>query len=92
MPTAMLNVRMPQELKTAGESVLKANGVNATQAVRRLYEHLKNSQEIPSWISEGELEQTNNKRLLLRELAGCAPLEPEMTLKSLRDERLKNKV
>ena len=92
MPTAMLNVRMPQELKTAGESVLKANGINATQAIRKFYEYLKNSQEIPSWINEGELEQTNNKRLLLRELAGCAPLEREMTLEDLRNERLKNKV
>jgi antitoxin component of RelBE/YafQ-DinJ toxin-antitoxin module len=45
MPTAMLNVRMPQELKTAGESVLKANGINATQAIRKFYEYLKNSQK-----------------------------------------------
>ena len=92
MPTAMLNVRMPQDLKNAGESVLRANGTNATQAIRRFYEHLKDTQEVPSWVNAQEREISNSKRALLRQIAGCAPLEPELSLDDLRVERLNKKV
>lgn len=88
----MVNIRMPQEVKSAGEEVLHANGLSATEAIKRFYEHLGRTQEVPKWIANPNAENEIDKRKLLRKFAGSAPLENDMTLEDLRRERLSKKV
>ena len=90
--SAMLNVRMPKELKTCGEEVLRANGLNATTAVRVLYEQLAKTQEVPEWMNTSNAHTAVKKRQTLRKVAGCAPLEKGKTLQDLKRERLSKKV
>ena len=88
----MINIRMTQELKEKGEYVLHSNGVSTTEAIRRFYEQLGRTQEIPVWLKSKQEDATEKKRKLLRKIAGCAPLKEEVTLQDLRDERLNKKV
>ena len=92
MITTMLNIRMPQELKTSGEEVLRANGISTTEAIKCFYEQLGRTQEIPKWINNADNKNTTEKRKLLRKLAGSAPLESNTSLQDLRGERLSKKV
>ena len=91
MSTTMLNIRMPEELKASGEEVLRANGISATEAIKRFYEQLGRTQEIPKWINSADNKNATDKRKLLRKFAGSAPLDGSMTLRDLREERLSKK-
>ncbi len=88
MSTVMLNVRMPQELKVTGDEVLSSHGIGVSEAIRKFYEQLSTSQELPKWLMNSNSAKIDDKRMLLREIVGCAPLEKEMTLEDLRSEHL----
>ncbi len=91
MSTVMLNVRMPQELKDTGDEVLSSYGISTSVAIRKFYEQLTTSQELPEWLKNSNSNKTDNKRQLLREIIGCAPLEENMSYKQLKYERLNKK-
>ncbi len=88
MSTVMLNVRMPQGLKATGDEVLSSHGIGVSEAIRKFYEQLSTSQELPKWLMNSNSAKIDDKRMLLREIVGWAPLEREMTLEDLRSERL----
>ena len=88
--SSTLNVRFPGELsnlKERGDNVLSRAGVSTTQAIRRLYQHLDETQEVPSWMLE-PADKSAQRRDLMRQLVGVAPLEEGATLDSLKRERL----
>lgn len=72
---AVLNVRLPKELKDQGNQVLERNGLSVSKAVRKLYEFMVREQDVPPFAldrdADGSVEQ---KRLLLRSLAGTVDL------------------
>ena len=72
---AVLNVRLPKELKDQGNQVLERNGLSVSKAVRKLYEFMVREQDVPPFAldqdADGSVEQ---KRLLLRSLAGVVDL------------------
>ena len=88
----MMNIRMPQDLKEAGEEVLHANGISATEAIRSFYALLAKTQEVPTWITHSENNEISSKRNLLKQLSGSAPLKEGETLESLLEERLRKEV
>ena len=92
MSTSMLNIRMPQDLKEAGEEVLHANGISATEAIRSFYTQLAKTQEVPTWIPHSEGNEIASKRKLLKQLSGTAPLKEGETLEVLREERLRKEI
>lgn len=73
--TGTLNVRLPEDLKRHGGEVLARSGVSVSQAVRCLFEHLEQTQEVPSWMEvEPREDAVAARRQLLRSLAGSADL------------------
>lgn len=85
-----LNVRFPGEmrdLKARGDAVLARAGVSTSQAIRRLYQYLDETQTVPSWLVEDN-DVYEQRRTAMREFVGIAPLEPEITPEKLKAERL----
>ena len=73
--TGTLNVRLPEDLKRHGGEVLARGGVSVSQAVRCLFEHLEQTQEIPSWMdAEPREDAVAARRQLLRSLVGMVDL------------------
>lgn len=88
---ATLNVRFngaSKEVKKRGDLLLAKNGISTSEAVRRLYAFLDETQEIPDWMKAGEKDVFELRREALRSLAGIAPLKKGETLEDLRKERL----
>lgn len=85
-----LNVRFPGEmrdLKARGDAVLARAGVSTSQAIRRLYQHLDETQTVPSWLAKDE-DIFEQRRIAMREFVGIAPLEKDTTPEDLKAERL----
>ncbi len=86
---AMLNVRIDRGLKAEGDGVLSRAGISATEAIRSLYRYLERTQEVPECCMEDGVSLTaQQKRAAMRQLVGIAPLRPDETADTLRDERL----
>ena len=47
MPVAQLNVRFDENLKAAGDAVLRRNGVPAVQVIRDMWKYMADHQAIP---------------------------------------------
>ncbi len=70
--TAMLNVRLPRELKEQGSRVFTRNGISATEAIRQLYKYVHEEQSLPDWMQPEGGTPAEAKRRALRELAGAS--------------------
>lgn len=85
-----LNVRFPgemRELKARGDAVLARAGISTSQAIRRLYRYLDETQAVPTWLADEE-DTFEKRRAAMREFVGIAPLEADATVESLKAERL----
>ncbi len=72
---AVLNVRLPQDLKDQGSRVLKKNHVTVTGVIRRLYEYMEREQKIPDCLIEDEqIPLREKRRQILRSVAGSIHL------------------
>ena len=81
--TATLNVRMPEDLKRNGDIV------SVSDAVRGLYRFLESEQDVPAWVlCERREDAFGERRRLLREIAGIAPLPDGFSLDDVKRERL----
>ena len=92
MLNSIPDIGKPHVIAKGNENVLHTKMGSRTQNRPNVCEHIQDSQRSSSCIDDEGFAQTKNKRVLLRKLAGCAPLEPEMTLRDLRNERLVSKV
>ncbi|MEG0683067.1 MAG: type II toxin-antitoxin system RelB/DinJ family antitoxin [Raoultibacter sp.] len=93
MPTATLNVRMSQDLKSSGDKVLAASGVSVSEAVRSLYEYLDREQKIPDFFTEGRptprQELFEKRREAVGSMVGILP--PDVDFDAAKQERLLHK-
>lgn len=96
---ATINVRINGVLKERGDSVLRKNGVSATQAIRGLWEQLAQTHQLPDFLQVGEdaeveCEKRRRKKALLG-LANCArgshEAETDEALDQIRFEGLMEK-
>lgn len=73
--TVMLNVRMNRQTKERGCQVLERANLSVSDFVRRAFEHLDRTQEIPDFAISDTLaaSEIEAKRQLLKSFAGCAP-------------------
>lgn len=61
--TGTLNIRLDNDLKEEGLRVLERNGVSVSEAVRKFFAQLAQSQEIPIYLScENPVAQEENQR------------------------------
>lgn len=87
--TATINIRIEEDLKEQAQNVLKRNGIGTSEAIRRLFQELANTQELPAFLQEetNEVEkEIQERRSLLRSMVGI--LEKPITKQEIREERL----
>lgn len=87
--TATINIRIEEDLKEQAQNVLKRNGIGTSEAIRRLFQELANTQELPAFLQEetSEVEkEIQERRSLLRSMVGI--LEKPVTKQEIREERL----
>lgn len=87
---ATLNVRFPGELrevKKRGDAVLARAHISTSQAVRGLYRHLDETQQVPEWLTS-EKDVYEKRRAAMRALVGTAPLGTNESVRTLKEERL----
>lgn len=86
---AVLNIRLPEELKKHGNQVLEREGVSVSQVVRDLYEFMSAEQDVPSFAKHGDAQSKYEKRReTLRKLQGKIRVPHDVDVKDLRDERI----
>lgn len=89
---AVLNIRLPEELKKHGNQVLEREGVSVSQVVRDLYEFMSAEQDIPSFAKRAnEEDRYERRRKALREIQGTIRVPHDADLGKLRDERIMGK-
>ena len=89
---AVLNIRLPKELKEHGNQVLKKNNRSISAVVRDLYEYMEREQKIPDCLVRQEEEPVQaRRRRLLREVAGSVKLPPDFDYDKAREEYLDKK-
>ena len=89
---AVLNIRLPEELKKHGNQVLEREGVSVSQVVRDLYEFMSAEQDVPPFAKHGDAESKYEKRRkALRELQGTIRVPSDVNVKDLRAERIMDK-
>jgi DNA-damage-inducible protein J len=90
MQEATINVRLPRSLKDKGDAVLRREGVSVSEALRSLYEHMGQQQELPEFMQKPTLDDKEaecaKKRALLRQISGILPADANID--GMRHERL----
>jgi len=86
---ATLNIRLPEDLKKRGTSVLEREGYSVSDAIRLLYEYMDKTQTVPEFLKakqdpEGE-DIHAKRRQLLRNMAGILP--KDITLQEAKEAR-----
>lgn len=90
--SAVLNIRLPEELKHHGNQVLERNGISTSEAVRKLYEYLESEQDIPEFMNDcANTKVYEKRRRALRCIAGSLHIPEELNLSDLRKERFDEK-
>lgn len=90
--SAVLNIRLPEELKRHGNQVLERNGISISEAVRRLYEYLEREQDIPEFMSEcANAQEFENRRKALRSIVGTLKIPENYDIEDLRRDRFKER-
>lgn len=88
---ATINVRFPGEAKEAkrrGDAVLAREGISASHAVRSLYRHLDETQTVPAWMRPQENDVYEQRRTLMRSLAGVVSVPGDFDARNIKAERL----
>lgn len=89
---AVLNIRLPKSLKEHGNQVLSKNGISVSKAVRRLYEYMEREQALPDVLADDlDKDKSNDKRRLLREIAGVISVPPDFDAKQAYRDHLVEK-
>lgn len=81
--TATINIRIEEDLKEQAQNVLKRNGIGTSEAIRRLFEELAKTQELPVCIQDDSIahsEEIARKRRALREFARIGHSLPDKPL------------
>lgn len=90
--SAVLNIRLPEDLKRHGNQVLERNGISTSEAVRKLYEYLESEQDIPEFMNDcANARQYDNRRRALRTVVGSLQVPDGFNLDDLRQERFDEK-
>lgn len=83
-----LNIRLPRDLKSHGLQVLDRAGISTSEAVRGLFRLLEREQDVPNWMTSDSTDDIfEERRNLLREVAGIAGANPDLTVDELKYER-----
>lgn len=91
---ATLNVRFSgsaSELKKRGDAVLEREGISTSEAIRRLYAHLDETQTVPSWMKSENTDIYESRRQAMREFlktVSDSKSVEQTDLNALRDKRL----
>ncbi len=86
---AMLNVRLPRDLKERGDKVLSREGISVSHAIRSFYRQVDELQDIPPWLRQGEGEDIYEaRRRGIRRLVGIIDLPDDFDMDDLKAERL----
>lgn len=89
---AVLNIRLPKELKAHGNQVLERNGKSISQVVRDLYEYMESEQDLPSFAKkDAACDKYAERRELLKDLQLNIEIPDDVDLKSIRHERVMKK-
>lgn len=90
--SAVLNIRLPEDLKRHGNQVLERNGISTSEAVRKLYEYLEREQDIPEFMNDcSNTRQYENRRRALRTIVGSLQVPDGLDLDNLQKERFDEK-
>ncbi len=90
--SAVLNIRLPEELKRHGNQVLERNGISTSEAVRRLYEYLECEQDIPEFMNDcANTKEFEKRRKALRSIVGSLHIPEGLDLDALRQERFEER-
>ncbi len=91
--SATINVRLNPALKERGDSVLKANGVSTTQAVRALWNVMSHTHEVPAFVLDEcngtQIDERTRKMNIAHDLLGIAPQSAAETDEDLDDMRFR---
>lgn len=89
---AVLNIRLPKELKKHGNQVLERNGKSVSQVVRDLYEYMESEQDLPAFAQKGQAcDKYAERRELLKGLNLGIDVPENLDLKEARRERIMGK-
>lgn len=89
---AVLNVRLPEDLKKHGNQVLSRNGISVSQIIRDLYSYMEAEQDIPSFAKPShKADKFENRRRLLKEIDLGLDIPTDLDLKKIKDERIMEK-
>lgn len=87
--SAVLNIRLPEELKAHGNQVLERNNISVSQIVRNLYEYMEREQAIPEALEPKQQDSLcQRRRTLLRTLAGSVNVAPDFDARKAYREHL----
>lgn len=90
--SAVLNIRLPEELKRHGNQVLERNGISTSEAVRRLYEYLESEQDIPEFMNDcANTKEFEKRRRALRTIAGSLHIPRGLDIEDLRQDRFEER-
>lgn len=89
---AVLNIRLPEELKNHGNQVLDRNGISVSQIVRDLYRYMEAKQDIPSFAKQDDSsDKFENRRCVLRGLNLGLDIPEDFDFKKIKGDRLVEK-
>lgn len=85
---AVLNIRLPEELKQHGNQVLARHGISVSQAVRKMYEYMDKEQDVPKFLSQKSDDSVyDERRATLRKVAGSGELPQDFDVKKAIAEK-----
>lgn len=86
---AVLNIRLPEELKNHGNQVLERNDISVSQVVRDLYRFMEREQEVPSFAkADAAPDKFENRRKVLQDLKSNIDIPKDFDIKKMRSERI----
>lgn len=86
---AMLNVRLPRDLKERADKVLAREGVSASRAIRTFYRQIDELQDLPQWLRQEEAaDMYETRRRNMHRLVGVINLPEDFNVKEAKAERL----
>lgn len=89
---AVLNIRLPKELKKHGNQVLEQNGKSVSQVVRDLYEYMESQQDLPAFAKRNRtIDKYAERRNLLKKIEPGIEIPEDFDLKSAKHDRIMEK-
>lgn len=89
---AVLNIRLPEELKKHGNQVLERNGKSISQVVRDLYEYMASEQELPPFARRDcKHAKFEDRRKLLKNIGSEIEIPEGFDLEEAKRDRIMEK-